>query len=254
VNHLVRAEWIKFSSLRSSWTRLGVAVLLNFAFVAFALWAFGRTLGDTAPDTSIANRVSTLSAGITMVAVVFVVMGVHVHTTEIRSRSIIPTTSAAPDRRDLIGAKAALTGAVGLAAGAVLMLLTTIACLLVLDAKGFPLNLFDDEDVARAIVGSVAYLAIAALFGLGIGIILNSATSAIAVGILWPLGLESALQAFLPDWIGRLLPFEAGQALIVAGSEHQLPAWEGGAVFLAWSALLVIAGWALFDRRDLSDS
>jgi hypothetical protein len=189
-----------------------------------------------------------------MAAIVFVVMGVHIHTSEIRSRSIIPTTSAAPDRRDLVGAKAAFTGAVGLAAGAVLMLLTTIACLIVLDAKGFPLNPFDDEDVARAIIGSVAYLAIAALFGLGIGLLLNSATSAIAVGILWPLGLESALQALLPEWIGRLLPFEAGQALIVAGSEHQLPAWEGGAVFLAWSACLVIAGWALFDRRDLGDS
>lgn len=254
MKNLLTAEWIKFSSLRSSWSRIGVALVLNGVFVAFALWAFDRTVGDATPDTSIASRVSTLSAGITMAAIVFVVMGVHVHTTEIRSRTIIPTTAAAPDRRDLVGAKAALTGIVGLAAGAVVMLPTTIACLIVLDAKGFPLNPFDDEDVARAIIGSVAYLAIAALFGLGIALILNSATSAIAVGILWPLGLESALQAFLPDWIGRLLPFEAGQALIVAGSEHQLPAWEGGGVFLAWSALLVIAGWALFDRRDLSDS
>jgi hypothetical protein len=51
-----------------------------------------------------------------------------------------------------------------------------------------------------------------------------------------------------------LLPFEAGKSLIVAGPDHVLAAWEGGGVFLAWSALLVIGGWALFDRRDLSDS
>ena len=108
--------------------------------------------------------------------------------------------------------------------------------------------------MSLAIVGSVAYLAIAGLFGLGIGLILNSATSAIAIGILWPLGLESALQAFLPEWVDKLLPFEAGKSLIVAGQDHALPAWEGGGVFLAWSALLVIAGWALFDRRDLSAS
>jgi ABC-2 type transport system permease protein len=254
MKHLITAEWIKFSSLRASWTRLGIALLLNGVFVAFSLWLFGRTIGDSTPDTSIANRVATLSAGVSMAALVFVVMGVSVHTTEIRSRSIIPTTSAAPDRRDLIGAKAALTGAVGLAAGAALMLLTTIVCLVVLDAKGYALNPFEDDDAARAIAGSVVYLAIAALFGLGVGLILNSATSAIAVGLLWPLGLESALQALLPDWMHRLLPFEAGSALIVAGSDHQLPAWEGGGVFLAWSALLVIAGWALFDRRDLSDS
>ncbi len=254
MKNLVRAEWIKFSSLRASWTRLGVALALNGVFVAFTLWAFDRTSGDIEPDTSIVSRVGTLSAGISMAALVFIVMGINVHTAEIKSRSIIPTAGAAPDRRDLVGAKALLTGGVGLAAGAVLMLVTSIACLIVLDAKGFPLNLFDDEDVARVIVGSVAYLAIAALFGLGIGLILNSATSAIAVGLLWPLGIESALQAFLPDWISRLLPFEAGKSLIVAGPDHELPAWEGGGVFLAWSALLIIAGWALFNRRDLSDS
>jgi ABC-2 type transport system permease protein len=254
MNNLVRAEWIKFSSLRASWTRLGVALALNGLFVAFTLWAFNRSTGDSTPDTSIANRVGTLSAGITMAALVFIVIGINVHTAEIKSRSIIPTAGAAPDRRDLIGAKAALTGAVGLASGAVLMLLTTIACLIVLDARGFPLNPFDDDDAARVIIGSIAYLAIAALFGLGIGIVLNSATSAIAVGILWPLGLEQAFQGFLPDWIDRFLPFEAGKSLIVHGSQHQLTAWEGGGVFLAWSALLVIAGWALFNRRDLSDS
>ena len=254
MRNLVRAEWIKFASLRASWTRLGIALLLNGLFVAFTLWAFDRSAGDIVPDTSIAARVATLSGGVSMAALVFVVMGVNVHTAEIKSRTIIPTAGAAPDRRDLIGAKAFLSGIVGLVAGAVLMLLTTIVCLIVLDAKGFPLSPLDDEDAARAIVGSVAYLAIAALFGLGVGTVLNSATSAIAVGILWPLGLESALQAFLPEWVDRLLPFEAGKSLIVAGSDHQLPPWEGGAVFLAWSALLIIAGWAIFNRRDLSGS
>jgi hypothetical protein len=34
---LVRAEWIKFSSLRSSWTLLGFALVLNGVFVAFSL-------------------------------------------------------------------------------------------------------------------------------------------------------------------------------------------------------------------------
>ena len=134
------------------------------------------------------------------------------------------------------------------------MVLTTIACLVVLDTRGFTLNPIDDSDVARVVVGGVADLAIATLFGLGIGLILNSATSAIAVGLLWPLGLESALKAFLPEWVDRFLPFEAGTSLIVAGPDHVLPAWEGGGVFLAWSALLVIGGWALFNRRDLSDS
>ena len=138
MRNLVRAEWIKFASLRASWTRLGVAFLLNGVFVVFTLWAFNRSTGDSVPDTSIAARVGTLSAGVSMAALVFIVMGINAHTAEIKSRTIIPTAGAAPDRRDLIGAKAALSGAVGLAAGAAVMLLTTVACLIVLDAAGLP--------------------------------------------------------------------------------------------------------------------
>jgi len=254
VKNLVKAEWIKFASLRSSWTRLGIALLLNGLFVAFSLWAFDRAVGDVEPDTSILSRINTVSSGVSMAALVFVVMGIHIHTSEIKSRSIIPTAGAAPDRRDLVGAKTILTSLVGVGAGLVIMILTAIACLIVLDVKGFPLNPLDDEDVARAIAGSVLYLAIAGLFGLGIGLILNSPTSAIAIGIIWPVAIESALQAFLPDWVAKLLPFEAGSALTVAGPDHELPAWEGGGVFLAWSAVLIIIGWVLFNRRDLSDS
>ena len=251
---LLRAEWIKFASLRSSWTRLGIAFVINGLFVGFALALFDSSTGDSTPDTSIAARVDTIAAGVSMTALVFIVVGIAVFTNEVQSRSIIPTVAAVPDRANLIGAKAVVAGLVTAAAGAVIMLVTAIVALVVLDQRGYGLSLTDDEDVARVIAGAVAYFAIAAVFGLGIGLLTNSSTSARAIGLLWPLAIESALQAVLPDWFHRLLPFEAGSALIEPGVHHELPAWEGGGVFLAWSSLLVIGGWAIFDRRDLGNS
>jgi ABC-2 type transport system permease protein len=251
--NLLRAEWIKFASLRSSWTRLGMAFVINGLFVGFALWAFDRTTGDSVPDTSIAARVDVLSAGITLASLVFIVVGIAIFTNEIDSKSIIPTAVASPDRTNLASAKALLTLLVGLVAAAVMMAITALVVFAVLDQRGFPLAL-DDDDVARTIFGAIAYFAIAALFGLGVGVLTNSSTTARAIGLLWPIAAEPAFKGFLPDWIDRVLPFEAGSALVQTGGDHALPAAEGGGVFLAWSALLVIAGWAIFNRRDLSNS
>jgi hypothetical protein len=39
-----------------------------------------------------------------------------------------------------------------------------------------------------------------------------------------------------------------------AAPEGDLPPWEGGAIFLAWAAALVLIGVALFRRRDLGAS
>ena len=122
--------------------------------------------------------------------------------------------------------------------------------MIVLDLKDYPLS-FDDTDYARVLFGSVAYMTIAALFGLGVGIIVNSPTGGIAFALLWPTAIESASKAFLPDWISRFLPFEAGGALIDVPARGDLPPWEGGGVFLAWSVGLFSAGYALFRSRDL---
>lgn len=251
--NLLHAEWIKFASLRASWTKVVITIVLYMAIVVVGLVFFEQAIGDAEPDTSIPTRIGTVSGGVTLAALVLAVLGVTVFTNEIKSRSIIPTVAAVPDRREFVGAKTLLTGIVALVVGAVTVLIGAATTMIVLDQKGFPLS-FDDTDYVRVLFGSVAYLTIAALFGLGVGIVANSATGGIAVALLWPTAIESTLQAFLPDWVARFLPFEAGGALIAVPARGDLPAWEGGGVFLAWSVGIIIAGYALFRRRDLGAS
>ena len=250
---LVLSEWIKFKSLRGSWVRLAFAIAINLAIVAFGLWFFNRSIGDSEPDTGLTNRIGTISGGVSMAVILMVVVGVIVYSGEIKSRSIIPSVTVLPNRTNMVAAKAILVGLVGLATGVLLMVLNTGISMLVLDLEGFPLSL-DDTDVARVIVGGVVFVTLSALFGLGIGLMANSQTLGITIGILWPTAIESSAQAFLPDWIGRFLPFEAGSAMLEVPANPDLPPWEGAAVFLLWAALVIVVGGSMFSKRDLGSS
>ena len=249
---LVNAEWIKFASLRGSWIRLGIALALGMASLTIGLIFFNRSIGDQPASTEIIDRIGLMVSGVAPASLILVIVGVIIFTEEIKSRSIIPTMSAAPDRASMVMAKSILAILVGggfaLVAGAV----TLTVGLVSLDQQGFPLN-FDHDDFARVIIGAGAFLILATLFGLGIGLISNSTTFGVAFALIWPLAVETALKGFAPEWIEKFLPFEAGGAMF-AVPEGDLPPWEGGAIFLAWAAALVLIGAALFKRRDLGSS
>jgi ABC-type transport system involved in multi-copper enzyme maturation permease subunit len=249
---LINAEWIKFASLRGSWIRLGIALALGLATLTVGLIFFNKAIGDEAPATEITDRIALMVSGAGAAGLILVIVGVIIFTEEIKSRTIIPTMSAAPDRSAVAAAKAILAVLVGAGFALVAGGLTLAVGLVGLDQQGFPLN-FDHSDFARAVIGAGGFLIISTLFGLGLGLISNSTTFGVTFAIIWPLAIETAVKGFAPDWIDRFLPFEAGGAMF-AVPEGDLPTWEGGAIFLTWAVALVLIGVALFQRRDLGAS
>ena len=249
---LINAEWIKFASLRGSWIRLGVALALGMATLTFGLFFFNKAIGDEAPATEITDRIAVMVSGVSVASLILVIVGVIIFTEEIKSRTIIPTMSTAPDRSAVAAAKVILAVLVGAGFAIVAWGLTLAVGLFSLDQQGFPLN-FDHNDFARVIIGAGAFLIISTVFGLGLGMISNSTTFGVTFAIIWPLAIETALKGFAPEWINRFIPFEAGSAMFLA-PEGDLPPWEGGAIFLAWAVGLVLIGVALFRRRDLGSS
>ena len=249
---LINAEWIKFASLRGSWIRLGIALALGLASLTVGLIFFNKGIGDAAAATEITDRIALMVSGVGPAGLILVIVGVIIFTEEIKSRTIIPTMSVAPDRSALAAAKSIIAVLVGAGFAIVAGGLTLAVGLVGLDQQGFSLN-FDHDDFVRVIVGAGAFLTISTLFGLGLGIISNSTTFGVTFAILWPLAIETALKGFAPDWIDRFLPFDAGSAMY-AVPEGDLPPWEGGAIFLTWAVVLVLIGVVLFRRRDLGSS
>ena len=106
----------------------------------------------------------------------------------------------------------------------------------------------------RAVIGAGAYLTLIALFGLAIGTVVRRTPGAIAalfgIVLIFPL-----LAQALPDpWnvnVGKLLPFNAGQAMFsVRVDPDLLTPGQGLVVFLTWIAVAFILATGLLTKRD----
>jgi len=98
--------------------------------------------------------------------------------------------------------------------------------------------------VARAVIGSALYLAVAGLLGLGLGTLLRNT----AGGVAALFGLLFAVQivvGFLPgSWsqdVGKYLPASAGLAVTTVRPDPtpSLPPWAGFGVFCLYAAVFL---------------
>jgi ABC-2 type transport system permease protein len=118
----------------------------------------------------------------------------------------------------------------------------------------FPVSL-SQPNVTRAVIGSGLYLTVLGLFALAIGSLIRHTAGAVTTVIGLVLVIFN-LTGLLPDsWgahIHAYMPTVAG--LLITQDKEQagqlLSAWQGFGVFCAWTALLLIIGGYLLQRRD----
>ncbi|MFI0515679.1 ABC transporter permease [Streptomyces sp. WSLK1-5] len=250
---VLRAEWAKFWSLRSSWITLGVAVVLLIALGAIASATYSPDAvgqdGPPGPRSGEQNAVSLALLGVTFASLAVGVLGVLSSAGEYTTGMIRSTLTAVPRRLPVLWSKAAVIGPIAL-------VLTTIGALaafglgtLGLDGEKIALSLGDDG-VLRSLAGAGLYLALVAVAGVALGMLLRSSAGAIAVlvGVLLILpGLASLLPDSLYDDINPCFPSNAGSAMYALHeSSGALSPGAGLAVFAGWVALtLAAAAWRL---------
>ncbi|MGI5460275.1 ABC transporter permease [Streptomyces sp. CA-249302] len=252
---VLRSEWAKFWSLRSSWITLTVAVVLLIAFGAIAAATYSpdatATNGPPGPRSGDQDAVSLALLGATFASLAVGVLGVLLSAGEYTTGMIRSTLAAVPRRLPVLWSKAAVIGPIAL-------VLTTLAALaafqlgtLGLDGEKIALSLGDDG-VLRSLAGAGVYLGLVAVFGVALGMLLRSSAGAIAVlvGVLLILpGLASLLPDSLYDSINPYFPSNAGSAIYALHqSSDALSPGAGLAVFAGWVAL-ALAGAAVRLRR-----
>lgn len=254
---VLRAEWAKFWSLRSSWITLAVAVVLLIALgsIASATYSPDATAqdGPPGPGSGEQDAVSLALLGVTFASLAVGVLGVLLSAGEYTTGMIRSTLTAVPRRLPVLWSKAAVIGPV-------ILVLTTLGALaafqlgtLGLDGEKIALSLGDDG-VLRSLAGAGLYLALVAVAGVALGILLRSSAGAIAVlvGVLLILpGLASLLPDSLHDNINPYFPSNAGSAMYALHeSSEAFSPGAGLAVFAGWVALtLAGAAWRLL-RSD----
>ncbi|MER6156496.1 ABC transporter permease [Streptomyces sp. NPDC001868] len=251
---VLRSEWAKFWSLRSSWITLGVALVLLVLFGAIASYTYSPDVvadGPPGQGSGSSDAVSLALTGVTFASLAVGVLGVLLSAGEYSTGMIRSTLAAVPRRLPVLWSKSAVIGVIAL-------VLTTVGALAAfqlgvpgLDGEKISLSLGDDG-VLRGLAGAGVYLGLVAVFGVALGVLLRSSAGAIAalVGILLILpGLATLLPDSWYDTITPYFPSNAGSAIYaLTESADSLSPGQGLAVFAGWVAL-ALAGAAYRLRR-----
>ncbi|WP_329351996.1 ABC transporter permease [Streptomyces sp. NBC_01261] len=240
---VLRSEWAKFWSLRSSWITLGVAVFLLVLFGAIASYTYSPdtvATGGPGPSSGDSDAISLALTGVSFAQLAVGVLGVLLAAGEYSTGMIRSTLAAVPRRLPVLWSKAAVIGPIAL-------VLTAIGALAAfqlgtpgLDGQRIALSLGDDG-VLRSLAGAGLYLGLVAVFGVALGVLLRSSAGAIAalVGVLLILpGLASLLPDSWYDTLKPYFPSNAGSAVYALHqSSDALSPGAGLAVFAGWVAL-----------------
>lgn len=249
--NLLRAEWTKARTVRSTWWSLGVATVLcvGLAVLLGRAWRsnYDRNAGDW---DAVRNGFLSLSMG----QIALVVFGVLLASAEYSSGTIRASLTAIPARGRLLAAKLAVSALVAAVVSVVIVLGSFVAAQTALAEYGVSLG---DPGVLRAVVGAWLYLTLLCVFSAGVAMMLRS--TAASLGILIPvLFLNSQGLGFAPGIreVAQYLPDQAG-VVLMQSTEQDSGMFArsygfGGAlaILLAWSLAAIGGAYLLLRRRD----
>jgi len=266
---IIRSEWVKLVTLRSTWWCLGIIAALTVgipALIALALTNTGDGQISDAADVGYYNwmMATTLPIGFSVLAAA--VLGCLVITGEYGTGMIRSTMAATPKRLSALFAKAFVIGATVLVLGFVSLALGAAASGAVLSAAGFAIDPSDGR-VWLTLLAAAGYPALVSVFSVGVGTIIRNSAGAIAavLGLLLVVptifqligGLLQAewafdVASFLPSSLGGTMytpVIETGFDM-TAGTVALEP-WQAALALLAWVAAALIGGALLLKRRDV---
>jgi ABC-2 type transport system permease protein len=246
LRNVMRMEWCKLRTIRSTWWTLAV-----FAAGMVGLAAMAAASGPVNPGPGY-DATENLFGGLALGQLAIGILGVLTVSSEFTSGSIRATFGAVPRRGLVMAAKAAVTVAVTLAAGEALAF-AAFAAFQIAARHGVPHPSLGRAVVLRGVLLAGAYPCLIGLIGLGLAAIIRHTAGAISaiVGVtfvlplaLLPLGNHNAVVKFLPYLI-------ASNSLTPAKPLGDgLSAGAGFAVLCLYAAVALAAGsWALI-RRD----
>jgi ABC-2 type transport system permease protein len=243
VADVLRSEWIKVTSLRSTGVLFGLSTVSAFLIS----WAVA---------TFVADRVLTVAEvfgyGSVLTALLASVAGILLFTSEVQHGTLAALLVAHPGR--WVIALAATVAAV--VYGAALGMVGLVAGLVGATVGG--LEMGDTTSIAATFAWSLGFTAIAAALGLGVGMCVRASAPAISGILAWWFVLESILLEVMPESSSRYLPYVAGFRMTGDGAEFQsaealaaeLTRPQATLVFGAYAVVALFVGVVVLYRRD----
>jgi ABC-2 type transport system permease protein len=234
---VVRSEWTKLTSVRSTWIVLGIVALVTVGLAGAIGWATRPAAGAR---IGVADVTAHAFQGVDLFSLVLGVFGIVAITGEYGSGAIRSTLTAVPRRLPVLWAKALVL----VVAAAPVMVVSCVAAVFVaqLFTPGGDRIGLTDPTLLRATAGAAVAPLTMAVLGVAIGTMVRHTAGAITTYVVAMLILPAVLPAALPGSTGHTViayvPVAASQALYTATG--------GGNPFTMLSpgpALAVLAGW-----------
>lgn len=253
---LLASEWTKFWSVRSTWWSLLVAVVTPIAISVLVSFVFATASSHGAAAQGAASPLQdplqpqVISLEYAVIAVS--VLGVLEFSAEYSTGLIRVTFTAAPRRRAVLAAKAAVLALVLLAAGEVVAFASFFLDQAVLAGHHDAVSLAR-PGVAGAVLAAGIILCLCGMLGLAMGAIIRATPGGITV-TLAVIVLPAILAALPAPWSGRIGRFALLQAARQVTALHPAtdlfsPGWSL-LVLLAWPAAALAAAAVVITRRD----
>ncbi|KAF4406090.1 MULTISPECIES: ABC transporter permease [Streptomyces] len=250
---VLRSEWTKIKSVRSTVWTLGLAAVTTIALGAL-ISALTKSQFDQMPrQEQISFDPTFVSfAGTGLGQLAMIVFGVLVVSNEYSSGMIRASLAAVPQRGTFLFCKVGVATALALVVGMATSFVTFFLGQALLGGRGAELG---DPGVLRAVTGAGLYMTLITMFSMGVAAMLRSPT--LSLGILMPFFfLVSNILGNVPatEKIGRYLPDQAGSKImqVVTPADGGAPygPWAGLGIMALWVLAALAGGFLLLRRRD----
>jgi ABC-2 type transport system permease protein len=286
---MVRSEWIKSWSLRSTWWVVAMSIVLMAGLAVIVAAVMHQLLNDPEfvarmqaqqqsgggggngggpPGMNVNfrgafNGAVFITIGYQFAALTVAVLGVLAISNEYSSGMIRATLSASPRRLRVLLSKLLVLITTTLVIGIIGIGLSWLIATPILRSTNNPSNFsftvdFADPTQQRQILGAILYLVIIALMSFSLGAVLRATAGGIfsVVAILWviPLILGIIVQVGDVAWVQTLnkyLPSNAGGQIVSPQLQAgMLDAWPGIGVTALYAAVLFVVAAITIKRRD----
>lgn len=248
---VIRSEWTKFRSLRSTvWTLLAAIVLMIGIGALFSAVTANQFQTFGAGERASFNPISTSLNGITFAQLAIGVLGVLLISGEYSTGMIRSSLTAVPRRLPVLWGKLTVFAGMVLTVSLVASFISFLLGQALLNGDNLGVSI-SAPGALRSVVGAALYMTVAGMIGIALGGLLRNSAAGIStfVGVFFVIPpLAGLLPSSVSDHLTPYLPSNAGAALYGGATDvhNALSPWTGFAVLCVYAAVLIAASaWRL---------
>jgi ABC-2 type transport system permease protein len=253
--NVVRSEWTKLWSLRSTrWSLTAAVAAMVLLAILVAIVQMNRWPHFNAHERASYDSIDNGVGGYHLAQLAIGVLGVMIITGEYTTGMIRSSFMAVPRRLPVLWAKLGVFSTVTF----VLMLVSSFVAFFAVQAivaQHHVQHSIGDPHALRAVIGTALFLTVLGILAIGIGALVRNTAGGIAlfVFLLFVLpGISDILPSSVNESISPYLPLNAGFTIATSKFDPgpHLSPWGGFALFCGYAALAVALAAIGLVRRD----